>query len=173
WIHFGCLGLQAEGHQLRQLAGNGLNKESLCCRIHLYLQEALGAMPQQTLTSSSLQATVEVDLPHHYDSQVLPTRTIGQLGANWECSLRLADRGWIPLDHHFLVHARRPPPQGRRGRLLYHRGTDLRFWVWRSLSEQCSTSVRADGRGSKTEQDLIAANSAGLARAPAPDAPDR
>lgn len=46
-------------HQLRQLAGNGFDKESLCSRIHLCLREALGTM-QEARSSSSLQAIVEV-----------------------------------------------------------------------------------------------------------------
>ncbi|KAJ5604004.1 hypothetical protein N7537_006960 [Penicillium hordei] len=45
-------------HQLRQLAGNGLDKESLCSRIRLCLREALRTM-QEASSSSSLEAVVK------------------------------------------------------------------------------------------------------------------
>ncbi|CAG8888280.1 unnamed protein product [Penicillium egyptiacum] len=44
-------------HQLRQLAGNGLDKESLCSRIRLCLRDALHTM-QEARPSSSLESIV-------------------------------------------------------------------------------------------------------------------
>ncbi|CAI7643321.1 unnamed protein product [Penicillium glandicola] len=148
-------------HQLRQLAGNGLDKESLCSRIRLCLRDALRTM-QEASSSSSLEAIVKVTyltvmihmlFPHGpFESWTLNEDVLGDFFT--EASSLLNTISSFTRDHPLL----KAEAAGcfSTAAEIFALGLGASVRAMQYISSRQLT-------GSETEQDLITENSAGLA----------
>ncbi|KOS47283.1 hypothetical protein ACN38_g1729 [Penicillium nordicum] len=148
-------------HQLRQLAGNGLDKESLCSRIRLCLQEALRTM-QEASSSSSLEAIVKVTyltimihmlFPHGpFESWTLNEEVLGDFLT--EAGSLLNTISSFTRDHPLL----KAEAAGcfSTAAEIFSLGLGVCVRVMQYISSRQLT-------GSETERDMITANSTGLA----------